>query len=363
MPVASSKSKALKIVLWSATGLIGLMITTVAVFLIYLGLNDYKPPFIEPIAMSNTTLPDTITTRKLEMYTWNIGYCGLGRKMDFFYENGQMTRPEKEYYEQCRDGVFYQLTTLNKLDFILLQEVDQHSERSYNDDQVKRFKATFNDYEATFALNYKVPFIPLPVTSPMGKVESGIMTLGRYKPLECKRIQFPSAYGWPKKLFMLDRCLILSRYRVNNGKQLVIINTHNSAYADAADMREKELSVLRKIILDEFNKGNYVVAGGDWNQNPLTYSPDSIRDGNKAKSISPGIASDFLPSGFTWAFDPQHPTNRDVDKPYEKGITPTGIIDFFILSPNIKLLTVNTLPTNFEFADHQPVGMILELQE
>jgi len=312
--------------------------------------------------MAKISLPDTIPAGKLELYTWNIGYCGLGKEMDFFYEDGKMVRPEKDYYEHCRDGIIYQLTTLNKLDFILLQEVDQQSERTYLDDQVERFKATFSNYTAFFALNYKVPFVPVPVTSPMGKVKSGILTLSRFQPVEATRYSFPSAYSWPKRLFMLDRCFVLTRYNVSNGKQLVIINTHNSAYSDAVEMRAKELNLLKDVIVGEFSKGNYVIAGGDWNQNPLPFIKDDIKDGNSVKAISPGIPSDFLPAGFTWAFDPKYPTNRDVNKPYTKGETLTTIIDFFILSPNINLLTTNTLQTNFEFSDHQPVGMIVELK-
>lgn len=312
--------------------------------------------------MGKTLLPDIIPAGRIELYTWNIGYCGLGKILDFSNEEGKMVRSEREYYERCRDGVFYQLTTLNKLDFILLQEVDQQSERSYNDDQVERFKATFKDYAAFFALNYKVPFVSVPAKLPMGKVKSGILTLSRFQPIEATRYKFPSAYSWPKRLFMPDRCFVLTRYKVSNGKQLVILNTHNSAYADAVEMRVKELKLLKDVIMLEYAKGNYVIAGGDWNQNPLPFSEDSIQDGNVVKTISPGIPADFLPAGYTWAFDPRYPTNRDVDKPYTKGKTLTTIIDFFILSPNITLITTNTLQTNFEFADHQPVGMIVELK-
>ena len=345
-----------------ATAIGGLAIVILAMFLLYATFTDFNPPDQESIAMEKTDVPDTIPIGKLELYTWNIGYCGLGAKMDFFYEKGKMVRPEQVYYERCRDGIIYQLTTLNKLDFILLQEIDEQSERTYQDNQVERFKATFKEHAAFFALNYKVPFVPFPLHSPMGKVKAGLLTLGRYKPVEAVRYSFPSAYSWPKRLFMIDRGFILTRYKVSNGKQLVIINTHNSAYSDAADMRSQELNILKKIIENEFALGNYVITGGDWNQNPIAFDPDSIKDGNRVKEITPGIPGGFLPGEYTWAFDPKYPTNRDVNEPYSKGRTPTTIIDFFILSPNIRLLTTNTLQTNFEFSDHQPVGMIIELK-
>ena len=340
----------------------GLVLIFLAAFLIFATATDYKPAEKETIAMVETSLPDTIQAGFLKLYTWNIGYCGLGKNMDFFYEGGKMVRPDRKYYELCRDGVISQLTTLNKPDFILLQEVDQHSDRTYLDDQVEKITSALTGYTSFFALNYMVKFVPVPITSPMGKVQSGILTLSRFQPIEATRYKFPSAYSWPKRLFMLDRCFVLSRYKVSNGKQLVLINTHNSAYADAVEMRAKELKLIKDICVNEYSKGNYVIAGGDWNQNPLPFKPGQIQDGNIAKAITPGIPSDFLPAGFEWAFDPRYPTNRDVDKPYSKGKTLTTIIDFYILSPNITLHTTNTLQNNFAFADHQPVGMEVELK-
>ncbi len=342
--------------------LAGLIFILFAGFLLYATITDYKPAMKETMTISKSSLPDTIPASRLELYTWNIGYCGLGAKMDFFYENGTMVRPDKEYYERCRNGVLNQLSLLNKPDFILLQEIDQHSHRTYLDDQIERVKAVFKDYATFFALNYKVPFVPVPLYSPMGKVNAGLMTLSRYQPIEAKRYSFPSAYSWPKRLFMLDRGFILTRFTVSNGKQLVLINTHNSAFSDAADMRAKELNMLKAIIEKEYSAGNYVIVGGDWNQNPLPYNKENIRDGNVAYAISPGIPADFLPAGFTWAFDPGNPTNRDVDIPYTKGKTRTTIIDFFVLSPNITMLATKTLQTGFEFADHQPVEMVVALK-
>lgn len=354
-----------KITRYSAFVLItvtGLIVLIVAGFLLFSTVTDYKPAEKESIAILQTTLPDTIPAGKLEIYTWNIGYCGLGSKMDFFYENGKMVQPDMDYYERCRDGVLHQLSLLNKPDFIMLQEIDQQSHRTYLDDQVEKVKAAFTDYAVFFAFNYKVPFVPVPLHSPMGKVNAGLLTLSRYETVNAERYSFPSAYSWPKRLFMLDRGFILTRYNVSNGKQLVLINTHNSAFSDAADMRTKELNMIKSIIQKEYKLGNYVIIGGDWNQNPGPFIKESIQDGNIVQTISPAIPTDFLPAGFQWAFDPKYPTNRDVDIPYTKGKTRTTIIDFFVLSPNITLLTTHTLQAHFEFADHEPVEITVELK-
>jgi len=60
------------------------------------------------------------------------------------------------------------------------------------------------------------------------------------------------------------------------------------------------------------------------------------------------------------AFDQILATNRNVDKPYTKGKTPATVIDFFVLSPNVMLISANRVQNNFEFSDHQPVGIEVE---
>lgn len=356
------KNRTQKIILILVSAIIGGGVLVVAGFLLFLSVTNYKPPLSETITMQNQNHPDTIPVGKMELYTWNIGHCGWGKEMNLEGAGGKMLQPEPALYERYRDGIVYQLTTLNKLDFILLQDVDEKSKRSFGDNQLERFKASFKEYFAAFALNYKVPFIPFPLSKPAGKVQAGMLTLSKYAPIETKRISFPSVYTWPKSLIMPDNGCLLTRYAVSNGKQLVLINIHNAEPLTNAHLKEKELSLLKEIIELEFSKGNYVIAGGDWNRNPIGFKPENMQDGYKAISIKPAIAATYLPTGYTWAYDPKYPSKRNVDLAYDKEKALTTITDFFILSPNIKLLTSNTLKSNFEFSDHQAVGMIVELE-
>jgi hypothetical protein len=45
-------------------------------------------------------------------------------------------------------------------------------------------------------------------------------------------------------------------------KELVLINTHNEAF-DPGDIRRAQMDYLRTFMIDEYSKGNYVIAGGD----------------------------------------------------------------------------------------------------
>jgi endonuclease/exonuclease/phosphatase family metal-dependent hydrolase len=239
--------------------------------------------------------------------------------------------------------------------------VDQRAKRSYYANQMEAIGKVFQEYASMFAINYFSKFVPVPVEEPMGYVRSGIMTLSHFKPSGASRHSFRSDYSWPKKLFMLDRCYLIARFKYSDGHELVVVNTHNSAFADAAMFREKELGILRTVMEKEYAKGNYVIIGGDWNQNPLHFDELLVLSGDVVKKIDPPIPMDFLPSGWQWAFDPSQPTNRDVNEPYVHGRTKTTNIDFFVLSPNIELIDVKTLADGFTFSDHQPVYLKIRL--
>jgi len=329
----------------------------VATFFIYQTISEFDPAPVEPlpIAASATIIPDTIS-----LTTYNIGYCGLGAEMDFFYEGGTMVRPGKETFDKYLSGVMGRLSSFDNSDFILLQEVDTLAKRSWYANQYRLIKNKFTAYHSFLSLNYKA-WVPMPVLQPMGKVHAGIMTLGKAEPVEANRHAFGSGYSWPMSLFMLKRCFLETRYDAGNGKQLVLLNTHNSAFGDAAEIREKELAQLSLIMKEEYAKGNYVIIGGDWNQNPAVFDSTTVLDNYLVKTIKPPIPDDFLPEGWIYAFDPAHSTNRDVDIPYTEGKTKTTLIDFFVLSPNISLISAATIPTGFKESDHQPLMVKLVL--
>lgn len=236
------------------------------------------------------------------------------------------------------------------------------SKRSYLKNQLDTLSGALPNYNSAFAYNYRTWFVPAPLFNPMGKVRSGLAIFSKFLPSECIRYSFKSRFPWPKNLFMPTRCFILERFHLDNGKDLLLINTHNSTFDDGS-LRRIELEALKSLMLEEFQKGNYVVTGGDWNSNPPGYMINTISNGDVAKEILPRLEGEFLPAGWKWAFDPLMPTNRDVDQSYVKGSTKTTIIDFFALSPNIELLSVKTVNTSFEYTDHNPVLLQFRLAE
>ncbi len=315
-------------------------------------LREFNPPLITDLQKAEGK--SSVVGDSLSLVTWNIGYFGLGEEMDFFYEGGKMVRPTKELYLRYRQEALIRISTFKDADFIMLQEVDSVAKRSWYDNQLIAIDSVLPGFTGSFGLNY-VAWVPIPLTEPMGKVRAGLSIYSKLVPLSAKRISFESSYEWPIRLFQLKRCFVEQRYMTKTGKELVVINTHNSAFDDATELREKELSTLKELIVEEYRKGNYVIIGGDWNQNPPPFDTTKVLSHYNPRLIEHGIPDDFIPSDWVYAFDPEHTTNRDVRTPYKEGITKSSLIDFFVLSPNIKLVEVKTIPTGFRETDHQPV--------
>lgn len=335
-----------------------LIIYIIGVFLFAL-ITEFKPPQVDDINLQDkgkTTIP---IDQKLRFLTWNIGYAGLGKEMDFFYEGGQKVRPDKALSTKYLQGISGFLSNQDSLDFILLQEVDFNSKRSYTVNQAEVFSNILSSSSQISAINYSSKYVPVPYFNPMGEVLSGLTTFSKYKPSGASRMSTPGKYSLPKRLFLLKRCLLISRYAVDNGKELVLINLHNSAFDDADDLRKEEMNLIKQIISEEYKKGNYVIAGGDWNQNPPGLNLDKITQ-YKTRNVWP-IDKEFLPADWSWALDPSIPTNRDVHEPFNIQSTTCTVLDYFVTSPNIKVIKVETVDLKFKDSDHQPVFVTLKL--
>ena len=341
--------------------IISSLIVLFGMYLLFSTFTKYNPQAEENLELNGKKTLNKINDDELSVLSWNIGYCGLGKEMDFFYDGGKQVIPPMSKYQGYLNEV---LNTINKyayVDFMFLQEVDIKSKRSYFSNQEKLISEFLPNYGYTFAKNYDVQYVIMPPTSPMGRVKAGLMSLTKYKPIDAKRISYPSSFSWPKKLLMLDRCMTLTKYPLKNGKTLVMINTHNSAYDESGELRKVELDKLKTIITNEYANGNYVLVGGDWNTNPPGFDTKTNFKNDKKEPIIPAIDANYMPKDWKWFYDNTIPSERFTDEPYVKGKTKTTIIDFFLASPNIELSSVRTIDLGFANSDHNPVLLNFKL--
>jgi endonuclease/exonuclease/phosphatase family metal-dependent hydrolase len=272
-----------------------------------------------------------------------------------------MVIPGKDWCLRYFDGIKKLVKANDTVDFIFLQEIDRLAKRSWKIDEVDGLDKVLPDFSSAFATNYDCRYVPMPIQQPMGKVLAGLATYSQFKPSGAEVQYYDAYFPWPNRLAFLKRCFVELRFRLDNGKDLVIINTHNSAFDSTGALRKRELFILDSVMQLEYQNGNYIVAGGDWNSNPRGFSTSSVTSGDMVALIEPPVESNFLP-GWQFIFDPAVPSNRFADIPYKKGVTRTTIIDFFVVSSNIELKSVATIPTGFAYSDHEPVVMKIGLK-
>ncbi len=350
--------------------IIGIILAIIVLFvliLLFFIITEYRPDdvtIIEPSPYSPEV--STETPGGLSIMSWNIGYCGLDGKMDFFLEGG--TGPSRAPLERQRDALDSIIETidLQEPDVCFLQEVDIKSRRSYKVDELYAVSSGLRDYQVNFALNYKNPFIPLPLSSPIGGVKSGIAVFSRYKTSSTERLQLPGQYDWPVRMFFLKRCAIVSRIpSPEAGRDWILINIHLTAYGDG-NQRSQQLAYLKELITDFYDEGHYVVVGGDWN----SLFPGMDKNHFGAYSTLEEhlgwvqlIPEEWTPDNWQWCYDAEVPTSRSLEKPYKKGENFTCIIDGFLVSPNLRVDEVRGYDLRFEHSDHNPVSITVSIRD
>ena len=289
----------------------------------------------------------------VEVLTWNIGYAGLDSAMDFFYDGGTKSRTDKATTLNNLDSISAFLAS-SAADFVLLQEVDKNSRRSYHIDQISAIAQKMPLYACIYAPNYKSLFVPAPLHSPTGGVESGLATFCRHVPRHSARYAYPARQSGLTRLFMPNRCFIACHIPLTNGKNLTLINTHNSAFDSGGEQRNEEMGFLRDFILSEHAAGNYIIVGGDWNQTPPVDNAAKYRDVRTEYFTPHPIAPAFMPRGWRFVAD-GNATNRFLDQPYKQGQTKETLIDFFLVSPNVEAVSTQRIDKHYRHSDHNPV--------
>ena len=357
-----------------ALGIIILIpILCIAGYVGYMSVQYYRIDDNTKIATEQNTSLSAKDKTQFTIATYNIGFGAYDHDFSFFMDSGQMKSGEtvsgKHSRAQSEEIVTANTTgamkVLNDLDadFYFLQEVDTDATRSYHINQKDLIEKQMTSYGSIFGLAFHSAYLLYPFHEPHGSVESGLLTLSRYTVDDNTRRQYPVDNSFITKFTDLDRCFVISRIKVKDDKELVLINSHMSAYDKGGKIREKQLKVLNQVLKEEYEKGNYVIVGGDFNHDiadsihlfdSQQVTPEwvySLDDKDLSKHYS-----------FVKAVNrTEVPTCRSSDIPYEKGVNYTAILDGFLLSDNIKA-TAENIDTDFMYSDHNPVKMTLTLQ-
>jgi endonuclease/exonuclease/phosphatase family metal-dependent hydrolase len=351
------KSKGKKVV-----RIIGILILAIVVVaaagVATLTILEYRPEAVESV---EAAAGDEILAvgDSLTILTYNTGYAGLSRDEDFFMDGGSKVKPDSE------DLVKENLTGITEIlkeqdaDIYFLQEVDRDSTRTYHIDELDYYEEELG-LNGMYATNFHCAFVPYPIPF-IGKVESGLVTMTDYQVTEASRIALPESFTWPVKTCNLKRCLLETRIPLEGtDRELVLINFHLEAY-DSGEGKIAQSKMLASILQEEYEKGNYVIAGGDFNQ---TFEGMDTYPILNTDNWTPGIIStDDLPEHFSFAVSDNVPTCRLLDGPYSGNYEDSQVyvIDGFIVSDNLQVEEITNIDVDFTYTDHQPVRLTVKI--
>lgn len=312
------------------------------------------------------------TNQEYSITTYNIGFGAYGPDYSFFMDTGTLKSDNskitgvhgrglsEENVKMHIDSSIEEVKTIDS-DFVLLQEIDTDSTRSYHMDQQQMYLDSFTGFDSTFGINYHSAYMALPIFDMTGKSNAGLLSLSKYKISSSSRQSYSIPDGFPDKYMDLDRCFVVNKIKVTDTKDLYIINSHMSAYDDG-EARATQLRELNNYMLSLYDDGNYVICGGDFNQD-FCESSEQFESTENIPSWLKTFQKDDLNEAFSTIVASNKdtvPTARNACRPYVKGENYTCIIDGFIVSDNITATSKN-IDTDFKDSDHNPVVLKFKL--
>lgn len=349
------------------------LILVVGGYVIYLQSNYYRIEDHAVLEVENNGENVLKTGDTYSVVTYNIGFGAYGPDYSFFMDTGEMKDGTKtsgkygkamslESVETHTEGALGVIEDLDA-DFYLLQEVDVDADRSYHVNQKDFVKTAMTGYASVFANNFHSAYLFYPFNDPHGAVQAGLLSFSRYQISEAERRSYPVDNSFITKFTDLDRCFAQMRLPVEGGHELVLINSHMSAYDEGGTIRAQQLELLNSVMSEEYAKGNYVIVGGDFNH----AMGEAVAEGFPSEQKFPAwvavLAEDDLADGVRIVRaenELEVPTCRGADIVYTKGVNYTTVVDGFLVTDNVRA-TAENVDTDFAYSDHNPVKLQFEL--
>ena len=352
----SRKKRSLPARFLRGAGILLLIILLLAAGLIvFLSVTEYRPADRETLEISGAAGKTLAAGDTITFMTWNIGYGALGDNADFFMDGGTGVKTADADRVNANLNGILSMAKL-KPDVIFFQEIDRDSARSSRINELERMRQELEGYESSFACNFKVAFLPYPIP-PIGKVDSGIATFTAFPTVWAERIQLPVPFSWPVRMANLKRCALVSRLPVEGSdRELVLINLHLEAY-DSGEGKIAQTAAVAELLYTEAARGNYVIAGGDFNQ--IFSSEDtSAYPAQPGKWTAGEIDVTHIPGDWQFLMDETVPSCRSLDRPYigaDRESFQYYLIDGYIVSGNLRVEECRTRDLDFVCSDHNPV--------
>lgn len=302
---------------------------------------------------STDSAAEVIEPDTLRIMTWNIAY-GHGMGSDGV---GYAPKNPEEYDERLRKMA--ELIRDNRIDIVLIQEIDFKASRSHKVNQFEVLSRLTGLAFGAEAVSWDAGYVPFPYWPPnyqFGRTRSGGAVLSRFPVVANEVILHPKPEEnpWYYNAFYLFRYSQIVTITAGDHR-FRVINNHLEAYDN--DNRSQQAGILADVAeSDTSSDAPVIVIGGDMNTVPEQASlvsdfndgyDDDYRD-DRTMSVLNNI------SGFREIVaDSLYATHEDQFHTFPSTI-PNRRLDYLFISDTMQVINYEIIPTG-DLSDHLPV--------
>ncbi|QGZ93359.1 endonuclease/exonuclease/phosphatase family protein [Terricaulis silvestris] len=287
----------------------------------------------------------------LDLMIWNLGYGGLGRESDFIADGGT------HYFPPSRAAVRGNVEAIERFvsdegagaQVVLFQEIARGGPVNYWVDLKSSIDQALHGRDSVFFADFKTRLMPWPLAMTHGQA-----IYSTYRIESADVVALPAEDA---SIFGVKRryASVVARIPIDGAAHgWTVASVHLAAFDPDAAVRTRQLRELLAWAEREYQSGQHIVIGGDWNfQLAETTFPNTTED-RFLFWLFP-FPQDALPGGWRIAADARVPSVRTNHQPYVAGENYVTTIDGFIVSPNVAVESVAGFDLGFQNTDHQPV--------
>jgi len=282
----------------------------------------------------------------LAIFTWNLGYAGLGAGSDFKADGGAHVFPPSRRAARANADAIADVLRREDADIVLLEELAHAGPINYWVNLKTRVDAAMSDRARLYASDFKTLIAPWPIAMDHGQ---GVYTRRAFADAEA--VPLPGEAG---TIFGAYRHYKALASRLAGQQNWTVASVHLAAFDPGAATRTRQLRDLLAWAEREYQCGRRVVIGGDFNLRLAETDFPNTTDSKFLFWLYP-FPFHALPAGWRLAADASTPSVRTNERPYIVRQNYTTVIDGFIVSPNVAVEAVRGVDLGFANSDHNPV--------
>lgn len=346
--------------------LLGAVLLAVVALSATVYLSTFHPAAVEDVTVHNAADAQMLQPNQaVKVLSWNVQFMAGNSDNHFFYDDGPDPWPDADTVAEVTRRVAAFIAEQDA-DVVLLQEVDDRATRTHLQDQTQallRQLPQYGSYAETFY--WKAAYVPHPAIQ--GRVGMKLVLLSKYRLGEARRLALSAITSDDilTRQFNLKRAMLQVHLPVAGAEDLVLVNTHLSAFAQGSDTMERQIGQVMALI-EDLPDGSPWVLGGDFNLLPddaaLAANPELTSHYNgQGTELAPLIArypsvpalSEIRSNPEPWYtyMSPLDPQRR-----------PDRTIDYLFHAPGLKSQSAAVLRGEASaLSDHLPVTVELTL--